>query len=97
MPLLDIRDLSIAFPVARGAKAVDGISLQLEKGRTLALVGESGSGKSVTALAIPRLLPPGTSVGGKILFAGEDITHASEKHLRGLRGIGRSPWCSRSR
>ena len=85
-PLLDIRDLSIAFPVSRGTRAVDGISLRLAKGRTLALVGESGSGKSVTALAIPRLLPPGTSVDGQILFAGEDITNATETHLRELRG-----------
>ncbi|MCX8255474.1 putative fused oligopeptide transporter subunits of ABC superfamily: ATP-binding components [Beijerinckiaceae bacterium RH AL1] len=85
-PLLDIRDLSIAFPVARGAKAVDGISLQLEKGRTLALVGESGSGKSVTALSIPRLLPQGTRIDGKIVLAGDDITTASERRLRDLRG-----------
>ncbi len=85
-PLLDIRDLAIAFPVSRGAKAVDGISLRLEKGRTLALVGESGSGKSVTALAIPRLLPADTRVDGEIVFAGENITHATEKHLRDLRG-----------
>ena len=82
MPLLDIRDLSIAFPVARDRRQghfVDGTSssrctCRLEAlfetcGRgttTRELVGESGSGKSVTALAIPRLLPPGTSVGGKI-------------------------------
>ena len=85
-PLLDIRDLSIAFPVAGGAKAVDGISLQLEKGRTLALVGESGSGKSVTALSIPRLLPQGTRVEGSIRLAGEDIAAASERRLRDLRG-----------
>ena len=63
-----------------------GVSLTLEKGRTLALVGESGSGKSVTALAIPRLLSPGTAVGGSILFNGEDILAAGETRLRALRG-----------
>ena len=85
-PLLEIRDLSIAFPAAKGAKAVDGISLTLAKGRTLALVGESGSGKSVTALAIPRLLPLGTQTTGQILFNGEDMLTASETRLRMLRG-----------
>ncbi len=85
-PLLDIRDLTIAFPNAGGARAVDGVSLTLAKGRTLALVGESGSGKSVTALAIPRLLPASTRVGGRVLFAGEDILAADEARLRALRG-----------
>ena len=85
-PLLDIRDLTIAFPVAGGARAVDGISLTLAKGRTLALVGESGSGKSVTALSIPRLLPTGTRVTGAIRFAGEDLAAAPETRLRALRG-----------
>ncbi len=86
-PLLDVRNLTIAFGSAAAAtKAVDDVSFSLEKGRTLALVGESGSGKSVTALSIPRLLPPGTSVGGRILFRGQDLAVASEKALRGLRG-----------
>ena len=85
-PLLAISDLTIAFPNAGGARAVDGISLSLAKGRTLALVGESGSGKSVTALAIPRLLPAGTAIGGAIAFNGEDVFGASERRLRALRG-----------
>ena len=85
-PLLEIRDLAIAFPVAGGARAVDGISLTLAQGRTLALVGESGSGKSVTALSIPRLLPTGTRVTGEIRFAGEDLARAPEARLRELRG-----------
>ncbi len=84
--LLDVRDLTIAFPSADGAKAVDGVSFALEKGRTLALVGESGSGKSVTALAIPRLLPDGTRIGGQILFKGEDMVGLGERRLRALRG-----------
>ena len=85
-PLLDIADLSIAFPSAGGARAVDGISLSLAKRRTLAVVGESGSGKSVTALSIPRLLPTGTQVTGSIRFAGEDLAAVPESRLRELRG-----------
>ncbi len=84
-PLLAVRDLTIAFPNA-GARAVDGISLTLAKGRTLALVGESGSGKSVTALAVPQLLPASASVGGSVCFAGEELLGASEARLRALRG-----------
>ena len=85
-PLLDVRDLAIAFPAAGGAQAVGGISFRLERGRTLAIVGESGSGKSVTALAIPRLLPAGTRVTGAITFKGTDMLAAGEAQLRELRG-----------
>ena len=85
-PLLAVHDLTVAFPNAGGARAVEGVSLTLVKGRTLALVGESGSGKSVTALAIPRLLPAGTAVGGRVLLAGEDLLAAGEARLRALRG-----------
>ena len=87
VPLLDVQDLTIAFGNAAGStKAVSGVSFSLVKGRTLALVGESGSGKSVTALSIPRLLPPGTILGGRVLFKGQDLSTASDKALRGLRG-----------
>lgn len=86
-PLLDLQNLSITFGSGGAASvAVAGISLSLEKGKTLALVGESGSGKSVTALSIPRLLPPGTKTSGRVLFRGEDLSIASEKRLRSLRG-----------
>ena len=55
---LEIKNLQIEFGSgARAARAVDGVSLSLEAGKTLCLVGESGSGKSVTALSIARLLP----------------------------------------
>ncbi|MBY6241616.1 ABC transporter ATP-binding protein [Methylosinus sp. Sm6] len=87
-PLLDVRDLSIAF--AQGGKetlAVDKVSFSLERGRTLALVGESGSGKSLTALSIVRLLPPGAILpSGRIGFAGEDILTLSDAKLRAIRG-----------
>jgi microcin C transport system ATP-binding protein len=85
-PLLAIQNLTIGFGAGGAFKAVEDVSFSLVKGKTLALVGESGSGKSVTALSIPRLLPPGTQIGGKILFRGQDLLTASEKALRGLRG-----------
>src|SRR5262245_32150261 len=57
-PLLDVRDLSVAFHQdGQTTLAVDRVSFALEKGETLAIVGESGSGKSVTALSIVQLLP----------------------------------------
>ncbi|MBU3890785.1 ABC transporter ATP-binding protein [Methylosinus sporium] len=87
-PLLDVRDLSIAF--SQGGKetlAVDKVSFSVERGRTLALVGESGSGKSITALSIVRLLPPAAiHTSGRIDFSGEDILKASDAELRAIRG-----------
>ncbi|WP_237154377.1 ABC transporter ATP-binding protein [Oryzibacter oryziterrae] len=87
-PLLAVRDLSVAF--AQGSStvtAVDRISFTLMKGRTLAIVGESGSGKSVTALSIPRLLPPSAShPSGEILFKGKNLLKAGEADLLALRG-----------
>jgi len=69
--LLEIKDLTIEFRTERETiRAVDSISLQLDKSDTLGIVGESGSGKSVTALSIMRLLPspPAKIVSGSILF-----------------------------
>jgi microcin C transport system ATP-binding protein len=88
-PLLEVRDLSIAF--AQGGRttvAVDRVSFSLAAGRTLALVGESGSGKSVTALSIVKLLGA-TSASfptGEILFKGQNLLTADEPHLRQVRG-----------
>ena len=89
MPLLEIRNLQIDF--GRGPKAlraVDGVSLSVEPGRTLCLVGESGSGKSVTALSIARLLasPPAVHAGGEILLAGRDVLKLRPADLRLIRG-----------
>ena len=88
-PLIDVRDLSIAF--AQGNErnvVVDRVSFRLEKGRALALVGESGSGKTVTAQAIVRLLPhPAASYPtGEILFHGRDVLKMSDGELRAMRG-----------
>ena len=70
--LLDVRNLRTAF-VTDSAEfaAVDGVSLKIPRGRTVALVGESGCGKSVTALSIMRLIPrpPGRIVDGEILLS----------------------------
>ena len=89
MPLLEIRDLQIDF--GRGAdavRAVDGVSLSVDAGKTLCLVGESGSGKSLTALAIARLVPcpPASYAGGSILLEGRDVLSLSPAELRGIRG-----------
>jgi branched-chain amino acid transport system ATP-binding protein len=76
-PLLDIRDLRISFFTDDGeVRAVDGVSVAIHRGETLALVGESGSGKSVTALALAKLVatPPGVYKGGQVLFEGADVT-----------------------
>jgi oligopeptide transport system ATP-binding protein len=88
-PILHVRDLCVEFRTeGTVVPAVDGVSLAVEPGRTLALVGESGSGKSVTNLAILRLVPdpPGRITGGSIHFAGTDLLALSEDAMRRIRG-----------
>ncbi len=87
-PLLAISDLSVTFATDRGqVQALDGVSLSLNAGETLAVVGESGSGKSVTALSILGLLGDSGRVSeGSIEFDGEDLIRASEQRLREIRG-----------
>ena len=84
-PLLDIRDLSVAFG---RREVVDQVSFSIEKGETLALVGESGSGKSVTALSILKLLPYplANHPSGSIKFKGEELLSGSDAALRRMRG-----------
>jgi|LNFM01.1.fsa_nt_gb microcin C transport system ATP-binding protein len=87
--LVWVRDLSVAFEAAHGAaRAVDGVSLSIGKGETVAVVGESGSGKSVTALSIMRLLPyPAAShPTGEIFFEGRDLLKIPERDMREIRG-----------
>lgn len=89
-PLLRVRDLTMAFPGRRtvtgrrGApvRAVDGVSFDLEAGRTLGLVGESGCGKSTTGRMLVRLLEP---TSGSVEFDGKDISRLSQSALRPLR------------
>jgi len=84
MTLLAIEELGIAFG-ARGV--VQGVSLTLDRGETLALVGESGSGKSLTARSILQLLPPGgRAVSGRVVFDGKDMLAAPPALLRQVRG-----------
>jgi len=66
----------------REIKAVDGINLELESGKTLGLVGESGCGKSTLSKLILKLIAPTT---GRIIFDGEDITSKSNREFRPLR------------
>ena len=88
-PLLDIQDLRVEFPAARGTtafQAVDRLSCTLYAGKTLGLVGESGSGKSTVARAILRLLPT-AAVSGQIRWQQQtDLLTASEKEIRAIRG-----------
>src|SRR4051794_3055938 len=89
MPLLEIRNLQLAFGSgSHAARALDGVSLSLAAGKTLALVGESGSGKTVTALSIARLVPspPAHYLGGEILLEGRDVLRMSARELRAIRG-----------
>jgi peptide/nickel transport system ATP-binding protein len=84
-----VRALRTYFAAERGeVRAVDGVDLSLERGRTLGIVGESGSGKSVTALSIMGLVPqpPGRIASGEVLLEGEDLLKAPAQRLRDLRG-----------
>jgi peptide/nickel transport system ATP-binding protein len=88
-PLLDVQDLKTHFFNEDGVtRAVDGVSFTVAPEETLGIVGESGCGKSVTALSILRLLPPrlGRTVGGRVLFEGQDLLALSERQMRDVRG-----------
>jgi peptide/nickel transport system ATP-binding protein len=90
-PLLELENLKVYFPVRKGLfrrvvdqiKAVDEISLKIERGKTLAIVGESGSGKTTVANSIVRLIEP---TEGEIRFDGEDRLSLSKKQLRQRHG-----------
>lgn len=89
MALLHISNLQLEFGSGPGAaRAVDGVSLTLDAGKTLCLVGESGSGKSVTALSIARLVPtpPARYTNGEILLEGRDTLRMKARELRAVRG-----------
>lgn len=86
--LLRVENLSIGFQTETSyLRAVDNISFQLPKGKTLALVGESGCGKSLTSFGIMRLLPElGSIENGSIYFHDTDLTKLSDQEFRGYRG-----------
>lgn len=90
MPLLDVRDLKVAYRNATTGEqsmAVDGVSFSLDRGETLGIVGESGCGKSSIARALMAYCRPGGEIaGGEILFDGHDILKFTEQEIRELRG-----------
>ena len=89
-PLVEVRDLRVHFPIRtasarmRGAwvRAVDGVSFEAARGRTLGLVGESGCGKTTMGRAILRLVP---ASGGSVRFDGVDVLGLDAARLRRLR------------
>src|SRR5271157_3700114 len=88
-PILEIDNLRVSLFTRRGVlPAVDGLSLTVSSGETVAIVGESGCGKSLTALAVMRLLPdpPGRIVGGAVRFMGRDLAALSERAMQRVRG-----------
>ncbi|WP_328331047.1 MULTISPECIES: ABC transporter ATP-binding protein [unclassified Streptomyces] len=87
-PFLSVRDLQVHFSTEDGTvKAVDGLSFDVEKGKTLGIVGESGSGKSVTNLTILGLHDrERTQINGEITLDGKELLGASERELEQLRG-----------
>ncbi len=90
MALVEARGIVKHFPITAGllhrkvgdVKAVDGVSIQVESGTTLALVGETGSGKTTLARMVVRLLPP---TAGRVFFDGEEITGLDDEALRPFR------------
>jgi peptide/nickel transport system ATP-binding protein len=87
--ILSVLDLRTQFLVRDGVvRAVDGVSFDVKRGETLCIVGESGCGKSVSALSILRLIPKDTGriVGGSITFDGVELTTASDREMRKIRG-----------
>jgi oligopeptide/dipeptide ABC transporter ATP-binding protein len=87
-PVLQIRNLKVQFSAHNGVvKAVDDVSLAVDRGRTVGIVGESGCGKSIMALSVLRLAPRAARiVGGEILFEGRNLLALEESELQRIRG-----------
>ena len=87
-PLLSVEDLrTYIFTKSGTVRAVDGVSFTVRRGEAMGLVGESGCGKSMTCHSIVGLLPPtGRTVGGRIVFDGEDLLAKPEEELMAYRG-----------
>jgi peptide/nickel transport system ATP-binding protein len=86
---LSVRDLVVEYTAeGRVIHAVNGVSFDLDRGKTFGLVGETGAGKTSTAKAILRILPdpPAKIRGGEIILDGEDLLKISEKEMRKIRG-----------
>ncbi len=88
-PVLAIDKLEVSLFTRRGVlPAVDGLSLEVAAGETVAIVGESGCGKSLAALAVMRLLPepPARIIGGTVRFMGRDLAALSDREMQRVRG-----------
>jgi len=88
-PLLVVDDLAVEFKTEDGiARALDGVSFEINAGETVAIVGESGSGKSVTALSVLGLLrqPPASIVRGSVRLRGTELLGMSRRKLGEIRG-----------
>lgn len=87
-PVLEVRNLQTHFAVEGGtAKAVDGVSFTVGRGKVLGIVGESGSGKSVTGFSVMNMVDrPGYVAGGNVLFKGKELRDLPEREMRQLRG-----------
>ncbi len=87
--ILEVKNLETSFKLEDGVvKAVDDVSFNVYKGKTLGIVGESGCGKSVTSLSIMRLIPnpPGKISGGQIIYNGKNLLDYSPAEMRKIRG-----------
>ncbi|MBE1296144.1 MAG: dipeptide ABC transporter ATP-binding protein [Rhodobacteraceae bacterium] len=85
--ILEVKGLRVSFRQdGKTTEAVKGVSFAVDRGETVALVGESGSGKSVSALSTVSLLGDSATVSGSVLYKGEEMVGADEKHLMRLRG-----------
>lgn len=86
-PVLEVKNLSIAFPAQHGdVNIVDDVSFSVRPGETMGLVGESGCGKSITSMAVMGLLPPTARITGEILFKGRNILEMTLAEHNALRG-----------
>jgi peptide/nickel transport system ATP-binding protein len=87
--MLSIDNLRVFFPLngnGTSVKAVDGASLTLARGRTLAVIGESGSGKSIMGLSVCGLLPATAKISGRIVFQESSLLGMAPPRMRALRG-----------
>ena len=92
-PLLVVDDLHLGILTGRGTvRAVDGVSLTLERGRTLGVVGESGSGKTMLAKSIMGLVPRNVERTGSVRIDGEETIGRSRKQMRS--GVTSVSWTS---
>jgi peptide/nickel transport system ATP-binding protein len=88
-PFLSVNNLSVSFPTEDGlVHAVDGVTLSVERGKTLAIVGESGSGKSVTAQAIMGLVNrKAAKISGEIWLDGQELIGLPQDEVQELMGM----------